>query len=449
MKLLLLGDDGRAHALAWKLFNSPLVSELICAPGNGGTSTLAPSADLDTSDSAAVARWAFDEGIDLIVPAGSQPLLAGLVDEVVSLHIGVCGPSQRSTMLERSRCEAKEFMLRHGLPTAPGRAFTNHATAEKYLATQPLPVMIKADHPLGGEAVYEDRYAALEGMRELFATHSLDGSAGGVVIEAALAGPRVVMSAFTDGRTSVPLLPVRLYDHIDASDTGAMARGVGAHTGNSTFARKLGDYLHERLLLPVVAALARDSLPFWGLLGIDCIVTEQGPRLTALHTSMREGEAQVVLPRLEDDLLPWLQATIAQRLHELPAPTWSPMVTVGLGLFARGYPHHFAVGGPVSGTEALDEGVRVFHSATESATGLHYTPQRQRSSSLLSSLSQALPFLGTSQTSGLRTSGGLVLTLVASSATLAGTRGVAPVNADHISFEGRSYRTDIGAKEFG
>src|SRR5581483_4298938 len=255
MKILLLGDDGRAHALTWKLFNSSMIGELIAAPGNGGASTLVPIADLDLADAAAIARWAFDEQIDIILPADSRPLDAGLVDEAISLQVGVCGPSQRSAALERSRCQAKEFMLRHKLPTAPGRAFTDRAMAEKYLATLPLPVIIKADHSAGGEAIYADRYAALEGLHELFAARAADGSGEGVVIETALQGARVVMSAFTDGRTVVPLLPVRLYDRVEEHDRGAPAYGVGAHTGNSTFARKLADYLHEQLLKPVVAGL--------------------------------------------------------------------------------------------------------------------------------------------------------------------------------------------------
>src|SRR5690349_10469862 len=222
MKILLLGNDGRAHALTWKLFNSPLVGELIAAPGNGGSGSLAPNVELDIGDAAAVARWAFDEGIDIVVPADSRPLHAGLVDEAISLQIGVCGPSQRSAGLERSRCLAKEFMLRHKLPTAPGRAFADRATAEKYLATQPLPVMIKADHSDAGEAIYADRYAALEGLNELFAAQT-SGAGPGVVIEAALHGPRVVMSAFTDGRTVVPLLPARLYDRVEENEHGALA----------------------------------------------------------------------------------------------------------------------------------------------------------------------------------------------------------------------------------
>ncbi|MFL5801083.1 MAG: phosphoribosylamine--glycine ligase [Roseiflexaceae bacterium] len=445
MKVLVLGGDGRAHTLIWKLFNSSQVSDLICAPGNGGIGQLAPSVDLDANDGAAVARWAFDEGIDVIVPADSRSLQAGLVDEVVSFHIGVCGPPQRSAALSHSRCRAKEFMLRHGLPTAPGRAFDNRTTAEQYLASQPLPVMIKADHPAGGEAAYSDRYAALEGLRELFAARPLEANSTGVVIESYMTGPRVVLSAFTDGRTAVPLLPVRLYDLLDEGDRGPRAPGMGAHTSASLFAQRLGAYLHEKLILPIVAALAQDELPYWGILGIDCVITSGGPRLTALRCSMHEGEAQVVLPRLEDDLLPWVQATTARRLHELPPPRWAATPSVGIGLVARGYPHHYPVGGPVQGIEDLDKGVLAFHSATENLSGLRYAP---RTSS--GPLSFALPLFGGAATSGgmVRTTGGHVLTVVAMGATLAGARGRALINAERISFEGRQFRGDIGAKEF-
>ena len=449
MKILLLGNDGRAHALTWKLFNSPLVDELIGAPGNGGSSALVPTADIDTGDAAAIARWAFDEGIDLIVPADSRPLHAGLVDEAISLHIGVCGPSQRSAVLERSRCQAKEFMLRHNLPTAPGRAFTDRVTAEKYLATQPLPVIIKADHSAGGEGIYADRYAALEALHELFAAYTPDGGNQGVVIETALQGVRVVLSAFTDGRTAVPLLPVRLYDRVEENNAGPLAYGIGAHTSDSTFARKLTAYLHEKLVQPVVAGLTQDQLPFWGILGVDCIITDQGPRLTALRAGMHEGEAQVVLPRLEDDLLLWIRAMVAQRLHERPAPQWLPTASVGIGLFARGYPHHFPIGGAISGLEMLDEGVLAFHSATENSAGLRYIPRLSRGSG--SSLLGGLGLFGAGISSGgvLHTTGGLVMTIVSTGATLAGARGRVLINAERIAFEGRTFRGDIGAKEFG
>ncbi|HEU5088917.1 MAG TPA: phosphoribosylamine--glycine ligase, partial [Roseiflexaceae bacterium] len=363
MRILLLGADGRAHATTWKLLSDSRVHEVICAPGNGGTAPIAPHVDLDPADVAGIARWCFDEQIDLIVPTESTALRAGLVEEALSLQIGVCGPSQRSMVLEQSRCQAKEFMLRHHLPTAPGRAFNDLATAERYLASQALPVMIKADHPSGGEQIHTDRYAALEGLRTLFAERPLD-STGGVVIETLLSGPRVVMSAFTDGRSAVALLPTRLYNHTQEGDLGPRATAVGAHTGTSQFAQQLASYMQRTFLEPVVAGLARDGIPYWGVLGIDTIITAQGPRLTAIRHGLRPGEAEVVLTRLEDDLLPWLQAMITQRLHELPAPRWEPVASVGIGLFARGFPVSYPYGGLISGLDTLDEGVLAIHHST-------------------------------------------------------------------------------------
>ena len=441
MKVLVLGGDGRAHALVWKLFNSPLVHEVICAPGNGGTSQIAPTVDLALHDATGIARWAFEQGVDIIMPAESRPLQDGVVDEVVSFHIGVCGPSQRSTMLERSRCRAKEFMLRYNLPTAPGRAFTNLAMAEKFLASVPLPVMIKADHPNGGEAVYHERYAALSGLRELFAARPVDETSNGVVIEQFLEGPRVVLSTFTDGRTAVPLLATRLYDRVHADKQSPLAAGIGAHTSTSRYAHLLTDFLHQKFIMPILDGLAAESMPVWGVLGVDCIITPHGPRLTAIRYSMREGEAQVVLPRLEDDMLPWVQAMIAQRLHDMPAPCWQPVASVGIGMYARGYPHHFPVGGPINGLETLDDGVLAFHSATENPNGLRYQP-RASGTNLL-----GLHF-GMPSNTGLRTDGGLVLTVVATAPTLAEAREQVLANAARVLFDGCSFREDIGANEF-
>lgn len=441
MKVLVLGGDGRAHALVWKLFSSPLVDEVICAPGNGGTSQLAPTVDLALHDSAGIARWAFEQGIDIIMPAESRPLQDGVVDEVVSFHIGACGPSQRSTVLEGSRCRAKEFMLRYNLPTAPGRAFTNLAMAEKFLASVPLPVMIKADHPSGGEAVYQERYAALSGLRELFAARPVEGTSDGVVVEQFLEGPRVVFSTLTDGHTAVPLLATRLYDRVLADKQSPLAAGIGAHTSTSRYAHLLTDFLHQKFITPLLGGLAAEGMPVWGVLGVDCIITPHGPRLTAIRYSMHEGEAQVVLPRLEDDLLPWVRATIAQRLHDMPAPCWKPVASIGIGMYARGYPHHFPVGGPVNGLELLDDGVLAFHSATENPHGLRYQP-RTSGANLL-----GMRF-GVPSNTGLRTDGGLVLTVVASAPTLAEARERALANATRIVFDGCSFREDIGANEF-
>ncbi|MFP4437942.1 MAG: phosphoribosylamine--glycine ligase [Chloroflexaceae bacterium] len=444
MKILVLGNDGRTHALVWKLFNSPQSDQIICAPGNGGTSQLAFQEDLDPENAAEVARWAFDENIDLIVPAGSEPLRTGLVDEVVAMHLGVYGPSQRSTRLEQSRCYAKEFLLRHKLPTARGRTFTNLATAEKYLASQPLPLVIKADNPNVGDGIFEDRYAALAALNELFTSRTVDGRNDGVVIEEFLMGARVTFSAFTDGRTALSLLPTRLYDRLHEDNQGPVAAGMGAYTSNSTYANKLTTYLNRHLMHPLVTALDQAGLPYWGILGLDCIITPQGPRITALRCSLRNMEAQVVLPRMEDDLLPIIQATITRRLSQIPALRWRDEASVGIGLVAQGYPHHFAVGGVIEGLSDVEAGVLIFHDQTHNPGGLCYTANRQRGTSPLSAL-----IGGTGgRMAAMTTTGGHVLTVVALAATLYGARGRALLNAERITFPGRYYRTDIATREF-
>ncbi len=441
MKVLILGDDGRAHALAWKLFASP-AADLLCGPGNGGTAQLAPQVELALDNAAEVTRWAFDEAIDLIIPAASEPLAAGLVDEIVAVQIGVCGPPQRSTKVATSYCAAKEFLLRHGLPTPNGRAFNDLATAEKYLAAQPMPIALRPDAPAAGALVFHERYAALEGLRTLLSLHPLEGGSSSVVIEAHMPGVLVSFSALTDGTTALPMLPTRIYDQLSDAADSPLAPGMGAHTGSSVYATKLRDYLQQHIIAPLIAAFAKDRLPYWGFIGVDCLIGEQGPRIVGLRCTMRDMEAQVVLPRLEDDLLPLLQATIARRLDQLPPLRWRDEPSVAISLVAHGYPKHYAVGGVIGGLTDLDPGVLIFHHQTHNAAGLRHTPLRSKANPLVGLL------MGRSTLEGITTTGGHVCTVVALGATLQGARGRALINADRVTFNGRSYRADIGASEF-
>lgn len=437
MKILVLGGDSRAHALVWKLFNSPS-ADLLVAPGNGGATQLAPAVDLDPSDVGEVARWAFAEGVDLIVPADGAPLAAGLVDEVVAMQIGVCGPAQRATQLERSRCFARSFLERHGLPLARGRVCADLATAEKYLAAQPLPVLLRADRPASADGIYADRYAALEALRISFAEPG-----AGVVIEDHQPGISLSCSTLTDGTTALPLPPVRLYDRLGPAPDSPLAPGMGAISGNSSYAHRLGTYLHSRILQPLVAALARDGLPYWGFLGVDCAVTDQGPRVTGLRCSLGAMEAETVLPRLDDDLAPLIQAAIARRLNRVPPPRWRDEASVAIGLVAQGYPYHFPTGGLLQGVAELDPGVLLFQNQTLNPAGLRYNPASQRGAGGLAAL-----LGGPASTAGIVVAGGHVGAVVALGASLAGARGRALLNAERISFPGRSFREDVGAHEF-
>ncbi len=441
MKILVLGGDSRAHALVWKLFNSA-AADVLVAPGNGGAALLAPVAPVDPADVVDVARWSFEQGVDLIIPAASEPLAAGLADEVISMHIGVFGPPQHATRLEQSRSFARDFLERHGLPVARGRACADLATAEKYLAAQPLPVAIKADRPEGGAGVYHDRYAALEALRASFAERSLEGDTSGVVIEEHLPGARVSLTAITDGSAAVPLLPARTYDTLGPEPDSPAAPAMGAITSNSAHFQRLGAHLHSRIITPIVAALAREGMPYWGFLGVDCVITEQGPLVEGLRCGLRLAEAEAVLPRLEDDLLPLIEAALAKRLDQAPAPRWRDEATVALGLVAQGYPHHVPYGASVQGLSDVDEGVLVFHDQTHSPAELRYAPSSP-------GVGLAGLLAAPQASSGAVTvTGGRVATVVATGATLAGARGRALLNAERISFPGRIYGEHIGAHEF-
>jgi phosphoribosylamine--glycine ligase len=445
MKILVLGTDGRAHALVWKIFNSTSAMHVLCAPSNGGIQQISPQVELDLINVAEIVHWSFEEGVDLVVPACEEPLRAGLLDESVSLHVDVCGPPQQSMQLGQSRCYAKELLLHHNLPTAPGRTFTNLTQAERYLAAQQLPIVLKADHRAIESGIYHDRYAALKALKELFGSRPLEGHNKGVVIEAFLHGPRVSISALTDGTTIVPLLPARVYDRLHEGDNGPLAPAIGAHTSTSAYVHKLTDYLHQRLLTPILAAMNQEQIPYRGVLGLDCIITAQGPRINSLRCSMRDMEAQVVLPRLEDDLVPLLQAVINGRLSQFPPLTWRDEASVGIALVAQGYPHHFPTGSPIEGLTDIDSGVLVFHHETYNPVGMRYSPSMERGTDPLSALIMGG---GGGQPSTLTTTGGHVVTVVALAGTLNGARGRAILNAERINFAGRYFRGDIGQKDF-
>jgi phosphoribosylamine--glycine ligase len=217
---------------------------------------------------------------------------------------------------------------------------------------------------------------------------------------------------------------------------------MGALTGNSAYAQKLAGFLQTRMMQPLVAAIARESIPYWGFLGVDCIIADRGPVVCGLRCSLRPLEAEVVLPRLEDDLLPLLEATVARRLDRVQAPHWRDEASVAFGLVAQGYPQHYPYGAAVTGLSDVEQGVLVFHNQTYSPNGLRYGPA-SRGSGLAGLLAGAAP-----TPSAVTATGGHVATVVALGATLNGARGRALVSAERITFPGCTYREDVGAHEY-
>lgn len=444
MKVLVVGDDGYAHALVWKLVNSPQSVDLVCAPGNGGTSQLVPRLRMSDEQRDSLMLWAFEQGIDLLIPTSTRALVGGIVDEAVRLQRGIIGPPRAAARLMRSRCATRELLARHSLPTLPGQAFTRADHAERYLAAHPLPVMLCPDNPDIPARVYEDRYAALTALRQMLGTQALSGDANGVVIEQYVAGKPFVFSVLTDGQTTLPLLPVQTVALDETNERGERVADVGAFTSASKYSRRLQRYLTTHIMQPLLAALQHEDLPYWGFLGIDGIITSSGPLVTGLRCNLTPLEAQVVLPRLQTDLLTLLHATIARRLEHLPPLAWADTATVGIVLYTAGYPHHFPIGSAIAGLTDLDPDILVFHHETGNPLALETHPPPERS---LNTRARELLMGAVGGGTDLVTTGGHVLTLVASGATLQGARGRAIINAERVRFVGATFRDDIAARD--
>ncbi len=444
MKVLVVGDDGYAHALVWKFVNSTQQVELVCAPGNGGTSQLVPRLRMSDEQRDSLMLWAFEQSIDLIIPTTTRALVGGIVDEAVRLQRGIIGPPRVSARLLRSRCATRELLARHHLPTVPGQTFTRADHAERYLAAHPLPVMLCPDNPDIPASVYEDRYAALTALRQILGAQALSSDADGVVIEQYIAGTPFAFSVLTDGQTVLPLLPVQTVALDETNERGERVADVGAFTSASKYSRRLQHYLTTHIMRPLLAALQREDFPYWGFLGIDGIITSRGPLVTGLRCNLSPLEAQVVLPRLHTDLLTLLHATIARRLEHLPPLAWADTATVGIVLYTKGYPHHFPIGSSITGLTDLDRDILVFHHETGNPLALDTHPQPERS---LNTRARELLLGAASSSTELVTTGGHVLTLVASGATLQGSRGRAIINAERVRFAGCTFRDDIAARD--
>ncbi|HYF65896.1 MAG TPA: phosphoribosylglycinamide synthetase C domain-containing protein [Herpetosiphonaceae bacterium] len=452
MKVLVHGSSGVAHALVWKLFNSSRIDQLASLPGNGGANILAPIAPGHGTIKESV-RWAYDEEFNVIVPADGGALTDGLVDEATPLKVAVWGPPRRSALLERSPLWAKEFLNRYKIPTSAGRAFGDFATAERYLAAHSLPVMLAGDYPSEFDGAYMDRGSAMAALEGIFALPPRDGHFRGVVIEAPPAGPTVSFSCLTDGATLLPLLPARIYDRLDDGDGGWAAPGMGAHTSSSPLLGKVGEYIHKLVMEPLLAALRQENLAWWGVLGVDCAVTAEGPKVMRIRTTLGDPEAQAVLPRLEDDLFPLIAACNNRTLHTLPPLRWKPGASVGVTLVAQGYPHSFPTGMSIGGISDLEPGVMAFHSETVNPSGLSYVSvqmQMPEKRSLITGFGEALSDAMLVRPTGptqLSTMGGRALTVVALGDSLEAARARAYANLGRITMQ-RSYnRTDIAAGE--
>jgi phosphoribosylamine--glycine ligase len=421
MKLLVVGGGGREHALAWKFASETTVSEVICAPGNAGIAQCARLVDVAAGDPVALATLAEREHVDLTVVGPELPLDRGIADLFAARGLRIFGPSRAAAQLECSKVFAKDFMARHGIPTARYRACNTAEEAHAVVRSGELgfPVVVKADGLAAGKGVVVagDRREA-----DLAVTSAMEdrqfGEAGSrVVLEECLAGPEVSFFAICDGHRAAPLMSAQDHKRVFDGDEGPNTGGMGAFAPSPLFDEAMQQRVLHEVVNPVVQGLRAEGHAYVGFLYAGLMLTCDGPKVIEFNVRFGDPEAQVVVPMIATDLAPRLAAAAEGALDPSPVP-FSSERHVGVVLASKGYPSAGPMGLPIGGLDeaAHLEGVVVFHAGTARRDGQ------------------------------VVTAGGRVLTVVGRGDSFEEAIARAYAGVSRISFDGMHYRRDIGRK---
>jgi phosphoribosylamine--glycine ligase len=420
MKVLVLGSGAREHALVWKALQSPLTTAVYCGPGNAGTESIAINVDLKPEKAEAVVALVAERGIDLTVIGPETAVAAGVVDALEARGFAVFGPTQAAGRIESSKAFAKELMARLQIPTPAFRVFEEAAAAKDFVRAEKRAMVVKADGLALGKGVFVPGSVeeTLEAIDTILVTKAFGAAGARVVVEERLEGREVSLLAFSDGARVAAMVPACDYKRALDGDHGPNTGGMGAYSPPGFLPDGFTNQVTELILVPVIAALAQAGTPYRGCLYAGLMLPSGGgpPQVLEFNARWGDPEAQVILPRLEGDLIPLLQGC-ARGALDPAAVRWRPDAAVGVVLAARGYPGTVTRGLPIEGLARLEPGVFAFHAGT--------------------ALGEA----------GLVTDGGRVLTVVATGATVAAARERVYRNVEHVRFEGMMHRTDIAGRE--
>ena len=422
MRVLVIGSGGREHALCWKLAQSPLLTKLWCAPGNPGTAEIATNIPIGATDVAALVAFARDNAIDLVVPGPESALVAGVVDAMGMEGIRCFGPSMAAARLEGSKSFTHEICDAAGIPTALWEQFDRAADARAFVRRRGAPIVVKADGLAAGKGVVvaatvEQAEAAITDFME---SGTLGESGRSVVIEECMLGEEASLFALCDGTSAISLGGAQDHKRAGDGDTGPNTGGMGAYAPAPAFTSALEHDAMERIIRPALAEMARRGTPFRGILYAGLMLTESGPRLIEFNVRFGDPECQVLMLRLQSDLLPALLAACDGELTDFDL-RWKPDSAICVVLAARGYPGKPERGSPI---RRLDEaaqipGVTIFQAGTDMADG------------------------------HLIATGGRVLNVCAVAPGLSAARDAAYAAVDRIDWTGGFCRRDIGWRALG
>lgn len=368
MRILVIGSGGREHALVWKLRQSPKVTRIYVAPGNGGiVAEGVTSVPLAVDDIPALVRFAQEQRIDLAVPGPELPLTLGITDAMQDAGIPCFGPSRYCAQLEGSKAFAKEAMRKAGIPTARSATFTDYEAARENILAVGAPIVIKADGLAAGKGVVVARSTqeALDALDEIMKSR-VHGAAGDtVVVEECLEGEEASFLCFCDGATAVPLPSAQDHKAAYDDDQGPNTGGMGAYSPAPILPDEEADRMADLVIRPLLRVLAEEGHPFKGVLYAGLMMTPEGPKVLEYNVRFGDPECQPLLMRLTSDLADAMLACVKGALAETPL-TYTPRTALGVVVAAEGYPGAYAKGMEITGISDADAlpGVKVFHSGT-------------------------------------------------------------------------------------
>jgi phosphoribosylamine--glycine ligase len=417
MNVLLIGSGGREHALAWRLAQSPRLDTLYAAPGNPGIAEHAEIVSLDPADHRGVIDFCLRHSIEFVVIGPEAPLVDGLADNIRTMGIQVFGPGKAAAQLEGSKGFTKELCAREDIPTARFTRVTSRDGARAALADFTLPVVLKDDGLAAGKGVTiaTTREKAEAAIDAIIGPGRVGGDA---VIEEFLEGEEVSLFVLTDGEAILPIGSAQDHKRVGDGDTGPNTGGMGAYSPARVLTPELEQRALDEIVRPTVAALARAGTPFSGVLYAGLMLTADGPKLIEYNVRFGDPECQVLMMRLDGDLLELMLATAEGRLAALPPPRFSDDAALVVVMAAKGYPGAPETGGAIAGLDAAEAtGARIFQAGTREENGT------------------------------LVAAGGRVLGVTATGATVADAQAAAYRAVDAIDFPTGFCRRDIGWRE--
>ena len=368
MRILVIGSGGREHALVWKLKQSPRVSEVFVAPGNGGTAREgAINVAVDAGDLDGLVELARKEKIDLVVPGPELPLTKGITDRMREAGIPCFGPDAYWARLEGSKAFAKDVMNRAGVPTAHSQVFTDPDKAKNAVVKLGAPLVVKADGLAAGKGVVVamTTQEALDAVDDIMCKRAHGAAGAKLVIEEFLVGEEASFLCLCDGKTAVPLPSAQDHKAAYDGDQGPNTGGMGAYSPAPILPYNEAEAMADTVIRPILAALAKDGHPFVGVLYAGLMMTENGPKVLEYNTRFGDPECQPLLMRLEGDLVQIMLDCIEGKLRP-ESLTHTSQTALGVVVAAEGYPHAYPKGMVIEGLDEADAlpGVKVFHSGT-------------------------------------------------------------------------------------